>query len=536
MDFSRQIGSPRSSRLLSCIGWRSISTRSLSRVKKLGKGSYGSVYATTLSTCDNLTPSTLAEKVYRCHSDDVGEGIYYLTLREVAVLASASHESFPNPIYLKMAHPFTLFMELGPPCLNRTRMAHLRLHTLQASAFIVKLIDAVYYAHHTLNCMNRDMKPENILWDNATQKLFFIDWGLCRTFNASHDNLTPEVQTLWYRAPELLLGTKSYSCKVDVWSLGLIIFRLWTGRGFEGRCELEQLHLYIKAFGSPPKDVFKDFPIFSDALPVLKEDPKIWAGLSTLQVDFLKKLLTYNPQDRPTMTEVRNLALRCLPHLTHIEVERLQRTYPSYYDRTLYKGISIESLSGWPKAMRAVIFHGHDLTERLGSHGYAASLLHRFLSVSRQSFTDSRLVFYAKACLWIVTKLFGYSSFPSDFGIRASASRKAFSKAEEEICVALKFDLWDGSPHLYYRREMEGQDNELGSHLLDLVLFQDVAFTEPKAIGPLVARLVTSDPSTYSESEKRFISSCLESLDVLERQKHEGWISSLRESICKTLI
>jgi len=526
MDFSNTV--------LSCIGWHSTSLRSKSRVKKLGKGSYGSVYATILFTPENLTPSTIAEKVYRGHSDDDGVGIYYLTLREVAVLASASHEAFPNPLYLKMDAPFTLFMELGPPCLSRTRIARLQPYPLQASTLIVKLIDAIYYAHHSLNCMNRDIKLENILWDNATQKLFLIDWGLCRTFNASHGNLTPEVQTLWYRAPELLLGAKSYSCKVDVWSLGLIIFRLWTGRGFEGRCELEQLHLYIKAFGTPPKDVFKEYPIFSDALPALKEDPKVWFGLSTLQVDFLKKLLAYNPEVRPSMEEVRRLALRYLPHLSHGEVERLQRVYPSYYDRRPYKGIAVGSVSGWPKAVRAIIFHGHDLNERLGSHGYAASLLHRFLSVSRRSLTDSRLIFYAKACLWIVTKLFGYSSFPSDFGIRASASRRAFAKAEEEICVALKFDLWDGSPHLHYRKIGSDHDT-LGSNLLDLVLFQDVAFTEPKAIGSLVARLISNDPSTYLESEKTFIDSCLDSLDVLEREKPEEWIVSLRKSIQEKL-
>ena len=105
----------------------------------------------------------------------------------------------------------------------------------------------------------------------------------------------------------------------------------------------------------------KDYPYFSEALPSLKEDPKTWEGLSSLQIHFLKKLLAYDPKDRPTMHEVRNLALRCFPNLQQKETRRLQRVYSSYYDIPPFKGISVTSISGWKKAIRSIIYQGNFL-------------------------------------------------------------------------------------------------------------------------------------------------------------------------------
>lgn len=48
------------------------------------------------------------------------------------------------------------------------------------------------------------------------------DFGLARAFSAARANYTHEVVTLWYRAPEILLGQKDYSLAVDIWSIGCI--------------------------------------------------------------------------------------------------------------------------------------------------------------------------------------------------------------------------------------------------------------------------------------------------------------------------
>jgi serine/threonine protein kinase len=69
--------------------------------------------------------------------------------------------------------------------------------------------------------MHRDLKPQNLLIDkNGNIKL--ADFGLARAFGLPVKTYTHEVVTLWYRAPEILLGQKQYSTPVDIWSIGCI--------------------------------------------------------------------------------------------------------------------------------------------------------------------------------------------------------------------------------------------------------------------------------------------------------------------------
>ena len=74
--------------------------------------------------------------------------------------------------------------------------------------------------------MHRDLKPSNLLIDEAAQKVKIADFGLARSFGLPLKTYTHEVVTLWYRAPEVLLGSKVYSTAVDIWSVGCILFEL----------------------------------------------------------------------------------------------------------------------------------------------------------------------------------------------------------------------------------------------------------------------------------------------------------------------
>ncbi len=67
--------------------------------------------------------------------------------------------------------------------------------------------------------------------------------------------LTPGVVTIWYRAPELLLGTKHYSPSVDIWSAGLVLAEfLQSSPCLTGDTDIEQLSLIVKLIGSPTND------------------------------------------------------------------------------------------------------------------------------------------------------------------------------------------------------------------------------------------------------------------------------------------
>jgi len=60
---------------------------------------------------------------------------------------------------------------------------------------------------------------------------------------------------LWYRSPEILLGTKKYTKKIDIWSIGCIFAEL-LGRCtiFKGERELDQLYKIIQVLGTPSEE------------------------------------------------------------------------------------------------------------------------------------------------------------------------------------------------------------------------------------------------------------------------------------------
>jgi cyclin-dependent kinase 2 len=88
---------------------------------------------------------------------------------------------------------------------------------------------AVEYMHDH-KCLHRDLKPSNILMDVSTNRVKIADFGLAKSFVLPGRPLTNEVQTLNYRAPELILGARFYGTSVDIWSLGCIFVELVIGR------------------------------------------------------------------------------------------------------------------------------------------------------------------------------------------------------------------------------------------------------------------------------------------------------------------
>ena len=89
--------------------------------------------------------------------------------------------------------------------------------------------------------MHRDLKPQNLLIDkNGVIKL--ADFGLARAFGLPVKTYTHEVVTLWYRAPEILLGQKQYSTPVDIWPIGCIYAEMAQRKAlFSGDSEIDQI-------------------------------------------------------------------------------------------------------------------------------------------------------------------------------------------------------------------------------------------------------------------------------------------------------
>ncbi|SNW62420.1 serine-threonine kinase [Orpheovirus IHUMI-LCC2] len=111
-----------------------------------------------------------------------------------------------------------------------------------------QLISAISHMHNN-KVIHRDIKPENILIDG--NKLYICDFGLSRNIT-DKGNMTDLVQTIVYRAPEILLGCNTYNEKIDMWSIGCIIAELINDNIlFTSLSEIQQLHSIFSKLGTP---------------------------------------------------------------------------------------------------------------------------------------------------------------------------------------------------------------------------------------------------------------------------------------------
>lgn len=117
--------------------------------------------------------------------------------------------------------------------------------TGEVKCLLKQLLCAVAHLHDNW-ILHRDLKTSNLLLSHKGI-LKVGDFGLAREYGSPLKAYTPIVVTLWYRAPELLLCTKEYSCPIDMWSVGCIFGELLLMNAvFPGKSEVDQLNRIFK--------------------------------------------------------------------------------------------------------------------------------------------------------------------------------------------------------------------------------------------------------------------------------------------------
>lgn len=158
---------------------------------------------------------------------------------------------------------------------------------------------------HARGIMHRDLKPQNLLVDKRGYcKL--ADFGLARAFMIPVRAYTHEVVTLWYRAPEILLGQRTYAPAVDMWSIGCIFAELVNRKPlWPGDSEIDEIFRIFRSMGTPNDSVWGDVNSLPDFKATFPKWPARSIGRScpTLDangVDLLERMLAYEPYKRIT--------------------------------------------------------------------------------------------------------------------------------------------------------------------------------------------------------------------------------------------
>ena len=134
----------------------------------------------------------------------------------------------------------------------------------EIKTIMLQLLSAIDFLHSNW-IVHRDLKTSNLLMNNRGH-IKVADFGLARTFGSPLGRLTQLVVTLWYRAPELLLGETKYTTSIDMWSIGCIFAELFDKVPlFRGRGEMDQLAKIFNVLGTPNENRWpgiSEMPLF----------------------------------------------------------------------------------------------------------------------------------------------------------------------------------------------------------------------------------------------------------------------------------
>jgi len=157
---------------------------------------------------------------------------------------------------------------------------------------------------HSHRILHRDLKPQNLLIDRH-DNLKLADFGLARAFGIPMRTYTHEVVTLWYRAPEVLLGSRHYSTAIDMWSVGCIFAEMAMGGVplFPGDSEIDQIFKIFRILGTPNEDVWPTVSVLPDYKPTFpqwssQDLARIVKTLNEAGMDLLKRSLVYDSAKR----------------------------------------------------------------------------------------------------------------------------------------------------------------------------------------------------------------------------------------------
>jgi serine/threonine protein kinase len=239
-------------------------------VRMIGKGSFGKVY---LATHKLTNGSKVVLKSSKKDDSNLAREIHH-------------HRQFLHPHIARLYEVIVtenlvwLVLEYCPGDeLYNYLLKHGALPVDKVKRIFAQLVGAVAYVH-SKSCVHRDLKLENILFDKH-ENVKLVDFGFTREYESKASYLQTFCGTVCYSAPEMLKGEKYAGEKVDVWSLGIILYALLAG-------ELP----------------YDDDDDQETKRRILSEDPKYNEKFSEETKTLINTLLSKRPLLRPTLEDI----------------------------------------------------------------------------------------------------------------------------------------------------------------------------------------------------------------------------------------
>nr|XP_023924973.1 protein IMPAIRED IN BABA-INDUCED STERILITY 1-like [Quercus suber]POE95181.1 putative serine/threonine-protein kinase [Quercus suber] len=284
-------------------GWVPLRPDAYEKLEKIGQGTYSSVFRAR----DLETGRIVALKKVRFDNFEP-ESVRFMA-REILILRRLDH---PNIVKLEglitsrlSCSIYLVFEYMEHDITGLLSCPDIKFSESQIKCYMKQLLSGLDHCH-SRGVMHRDIKGSNLLVNNEGI-LKVADFGLANFSSSGHRQpLTSRVVTLWYRPPELLLGSTDYGASVDLWSVGCVFAELLLGKPIlQGRTEVEQLHKIFKLCGSPPDEYWKrtklpHATLFKPQQPYDSCLRETFKDLPKTTISLLETLLSVEPYKRGT--------------------------------------------------------------------------------------------------------------------------------------------------------------------------------------------------------------------------------------------
>ncbi|KAK9269822.1 hypothetical protein L1049_025395 [Liquidambar formosana] len=282
-------------------GWVPRRADSFEKLDKIGQGTYSSVYKAR----DLETGQIVAMKKVRFVNMDP-ESVRFMA-REIHILRKLDH---PNVMKLQClvtsrmsCNLYLVFEYMEHDLAGLAATPGIKFTESQIKCYMQQLLCGLEHCH-SRGVLHRDIKGSNLLIDN-NGVLKIGDFGLATFFEPDQKQpLTSRVVTLWYRAPELLLGSTEYGVAVDLWSTGCVLAQLFSGKPImPGRTEVEQMHKIFKLCGSPSEEYWRKSKLphatsFKPQHPYRRCVVETYKDFPSSALALIDVLLAMEPEDR----------------------------------------------------------------------------------------------------------------------------------------------------------------------------------------------------------------------------------------------